>query len=91
MMRYDEGLFIQFCRSVPVVTLIQFGDAVAAGACFFSFCGQLLTDIHRRAGDGRYGNTTHRLQILRLLGIHLLDGCACAERENRCQTEGCDD
>ena len=44
MMRYDEGLFIQFCSCMPVVTLIQFGDAIAAGTCFFSFGSQFVTD-----------------------------------------------
>ena len=76
---------------MPVVTLVQLGDAIAAGACFFSFSGQCLTDIHWRAGNGRHRHTPHRLQILRLVSVHLLYGGTCAERENGCQTEGCDD
>lgn len=88
MMRYDEGLFIQFSRGVPVVTLIQFGDAVAAGARFFSFCCQIVTDIHRRAGNRCYGYATHGLQILCLLRIDLLNGCARAEREKRMLSQG---
>ena len=28
MMRYDEGLFVQFCGSVPVVATARFDDAI---------------------------------------------------------------
>lgn len=88
MMRYDEGLFIQLSRCMPVVTLVQLGDAIAAGACFFSFSGQCLTDIHWRAGNGRHRHTPHRLQILRLVSVYLLYGGHLRRKRERMPDRG---
>jgi hypothetical protein len=66
---------------MPVVTLVQFGDAIAAGA-FFQLWRPVLTDIHRKPVTDVTEMLPIGLQILCLVGIHLVNGCARAERKN---------
>lgn len=78
----DEGLFVQFSRSVPGVTATSFSNLVGRCAFLFRFFVQHFTHIHWRRRHTTYGYGPDCFTILCLCSINGV-GSECTERENR--------